>query len=213
MIARRLVAAALLLASGLAVSGCAAISVATRQPPQLYALTPKTTFPPDLPDLDRATLRIETPTAAAGLNTTRIALKPTPTTLQYYAGATWVEVLPVMVQNLAIESFETTGSVEPLTTAATGARANWALTIYIREFQAEYEQRDQAPIVRARLQARVLRLPRREEADFASFETEQPAPSTSLDDIVETMDTALGEVMRDMVVWTLRSIAELPAAS
>ncbi|MFP4127094.1 MAG: hypothetical protein ACLFU0_10665, partial [Alphaproteobacteria bacterium] len=65
-------------------TGCAAVNLATRQPPELYALTPKTTFDTDLPDLDRAGLRIETPTAAGGLNTTRIALKPTPTRLQYY---------------------------------------------------------------------------------------------------------------------------------
>ena len=194
--------------------GCAAVSLATRQPPELFALTPKTTFDPDLPDLDRAILRVETPTAAAGLNTTRIALKPTPTRLQYYAGATWIEVLPLMVQNLVIESFESTGSVEALGPSATGGRADWALRIYIREFQAEYaDDTAQPPEIRARLQARLLRMPRREEADFADFATREPAPSTRLDDIVQTMDSALGTTMRDLVEWTLRRIAELERAT
>ncbi len=191
-------------------AGCAAVSLATRQPPELYALTPKTTFDADLPDLDRAVLRIETPTAAAGLNTTRIPLKPTPTRLQYYAGATWIEVLPLMVQNLVIESFESTGSVEALGPAATGGRADWALRIYVREFQAEYDDDTQEPpVVRARLQARLLRMPRREEVDFADFATEEPASSTRLEAIVRTMDSALGTTMRDLVEWTLRRIAEL----
>ncbi len=193
--------------------GCAAVSLATRQPPELFALTPKTTFDPGLPDLDRAVLRVETPTAAAGLNTTRIALKPTPTRLQYYAGATWIEVLPLMVQNLLIESFESTGSVEALGTATPGGRAEWALRVYIREFQAEYDDPDAAPLVRARLQARILRMPRREEVDFASFEAERPAPSPRLDDIITTMDQALGSTMRDLVEWTLRRIDEIERAS
>jgi cholesterol transport system auxiliary component len=193
--------------------GCAAVSLATRQPPELYALTPKTTFPADLPDLDRAVLRIETPTAAAGLNTTRIALKPTPTRLQYYAGATWIEVLPVMAQNLVIESFESTGSVEALGPSATGGQADWALRIYIREFQAEYDDTDAPPLVRARLQARLLRMPRREEAAFANFATEEPASSTRLDDVVLAMDAALGATVKNLVEWTLRRIAELERAA
>ena len=193
--------------------GCAAVSLATRQPPELYALTPKTTFPADLPDLDRAVLRIETPTAAAGLNTTRIALKPTPTRLQYYAGATWIEVLPVMAQNLVIESFESTGSVEALGPSATGGQAEWALRIYIREFQAEYDDTDAPPLVRARLQARLLRMPRREEAAFANFATEEPASSTRLDDVVLAMDAALGATVKNLVEWTLRRIAELERAA
>ena len=193
--------------------GCAAVNLVTRQPPELYALTPKTTFDADLPDPGRAILRIETPTAAAGLNTTRIPLKPTPTRLQYYAGATWVEVLPLMVQNLVIESFESTGRVEALGPGATGGLADWALRIYIREFQAEYDERtDEPPVVRARLQARLLRMPRREEVDFADFATEAPAPSARLDDIVDTMDGALGTTMRDLVEWTVRRIAELERA-
>jgi len=193
--------------------GCAAVSLATRQPPELYALTPKTTFPADLPDLDRAVLRIETPTAAAGLNTTRIALKPTPTRLQYYAGATWIEVLPVMAQNLVIESFESTGSVEALGPSATGGQADWALRIYIREFQAEYDDTDAPPLVRARLQARLLRMPRREEAAFANFATEEPASSTRLDDVVLAMDAALGATVKNLVEWTLGRIAELERAA
>jgi cholesterol transport system auxiliary component len=195
-------------------AGCAAVSLATRQPPELYALTPKTTFDADLPDLDRAVLRVETPTAAAGLNTTRIALKPTPTRLEYYAGATWIEVLPLMVQNLVIESFESTGSVEALGPSATGGLADWALRIYIRELQAEYAgDTEEPPEVRVRLQARLLRMPRREEAAFADFATTEPAPSTRLDDIVRTMDSALGTTMRDLVEWTLRRIAELEGST
>ena len=193
----------------LPVGGCAAVNLATRQPPRLFALTPKTTFDADIPDLDRAGLQIEVPTAAAGLNTARIPLKPTPTTLQYFAGATWIEVLPVMVQALLIESFETTGSVEPFSTTVIGSAGEFALRTYIREFQAEYVATDTAPSVRVRLQNRLLRLPRRDEVGVASFQSTEPADSTRLDDIVVAFDAALGSTMRDTVEWTLRRMAEI----
>ncbi len=186
--------------------GCAALSLATRPPPELFALTPKSTFATGLPDVRRVGMQVEVPTAAAGLNTARIALKPTPTRLQYYAGATWIEVLPVMLQSLLIESFENTGSVEPFAAASVGPRADWALRVHIREFQAEYENPQSPPLVRIRLLPRLLRLPRRDEVGAASFEAVEQAPSTVLADIVVSMDETLGAVLRDLVEWTLITI-------
>ena len=87
---------------------CAAVSCsaaapplqfATAEPPRLYDLTPKSTFADDLPTVP-GRLSVEVPTATAGLNSARIALRPTPTTLEYYAGASWIDVVPVMVQIL-----------------------------------------------------------------------------------------------------------------
>ena len=92
---RRLLAAAPTLA-GLAACSPADF-IASRPPPKLFELTPKSTFPPDLPQA-RSTVRVEAVTATAGLNTTRIALRPSPTELDYYAGVLWIDVVPVMVQ-------------------------------------------------------------------------------------------------------------------
>jgi len=58
-----------------------------------------------------------------------------------------------------------------------------------------------------------LRMPRRDEAAFANFATEEPASSTRLDDVVLAMDAALGATMQDLVEWTLRRIAELERAT
>lgn len=193
----------------LALAGCAAVSLATRDAPELFALTPKSSFDAGLPELRGETLQIEVPTAAAGLNTARIALKPTPTTLQYFAGATWIEVLPVMVQSLAFESFENADRIEVFGNQVTGPRGDWALRLHIREFQAEYDAPNLPPLIRVRLQVRLLRLPRRDEVGTASFESTQPAPSTALRDIVVAMDEALGANLRDTVEWTLRRIAEV----
>ena len=93
------------LTAGQGLTGCAALNIATRQPPRLFALSPKTTFEEGLPRSD-AVVMVEAPSATAGLNTARIALKPEPTLLEYYAAALWIDVVPVMVQNLVVESLD-----------------------------------------------------------------------------------------------------------
>ena len=63
--------AALALAAALAASACQGlIPGATRDPPRLYELTPKSTFDPTLPRV-RSQLVVESPESASGLTTSR----------------------------------------------------------------------------------------------------------------------------------------------
>jgi cholesterol transport system auxiliary component len=192
-----------------ALGGCAAIEIATREPPQLYSLTPKSSFPPDLPEVD-ARLTVEIPTATGGLNTPRIALKPTPTMLEYYAGGAWVDVLPVMVQGLLLESLDNSGSIDVLGREVVGVRANYALLTHIREFQAEYEG-EGPPQVRVRLQARLVQLPRRTSLSATSIESVIRAENTSLPAIVRAFDDAFGKVTKRLVEWTVEELARAGA--
>lgn len=197
----------------LALSGCAALDLASREPPRLFQLTPKSTFAPDLPEVD-VRVSVEVPTATTGLNTARIALRPSPTTLEYYAGASWIDVVPVMVQNLLVESLDNTDKVDVIGREVVGVRADYALLTHIREFQAEYEGgAGGPPEVRVRIQARLVRLPRRISLAATSEESVVQADATSLDAIVEAFDAAFGTVAKDVVEWTLRELAEAEAAA
>jgi cholesterol transport system auxiliary component len=190
----------------LLLAGCAAaLELASRQPPDLYALTPKSTFEDDLPEVP-GRLTIEVPTATAGLNTARIALKPTPTTVQYYAAASWIDVLPLMVQNLLLESFDNAGTIDVLGRDVP-VRADYALLTHIREFQAEYERPGAAPVVHVRLQARLIRLPRRTSVAATSAEASVPAEATSVAAIVRAFDEAFGKATKRIVEWTIQELA------
>jgi cholesterol transport system auxiliary component len=196
------------LSSALALCGClllggcaAALQLATAEPPRLYDLTPKSTFADDLPTVP-ARLSVEVPTATAGLNSARIALRPTPTTLEYYAGASWIDVVPVMVQNLLLESLDNTGKVDVLGREVVGVRADLALLTHIREFQAEYDTAG-APQVRVRMQARLIRLPRRTSIAAVSEEHVVRAKNTSLPSIVDAFDEAFGKSLKRIVEWTV----------
>ena len=195
-----------------ALAGCmvlcacaAALQLATADPPRLYELTPKSTFADDLPQVP-GRLSVEVPTATAGLNSARIALRPTPTTLEYYAGASWIDVVPVMVQNLVLESLDNTGRIDVIGREVVGVRADLALLTHVREFQAEYDSAG-APLMRVRLQARLVRLPRRTSVAATSEEFVVRARNTSLPAIVEAFDEAFGKALKRIVEWTVMEAA------
>jgi cholesterol transport system auxiliary component len=197
-------------ATCLAVGACAAaLELARPDPPRLYDLTPKSTFADDLPEVD-ARLSVEVPTATAGLNTAQIALRPTPTTLEYYARARWIDGVPVMVQNLLLESLDNAASLDVIGRGVVGVRAEYALLTHIREFQAEYGETG-PPRVRVRLQARLVRLPRRTSLAATSEGFTVVAEDRSLQAIVAAFDEGLGKALRRVAEWTVREIAAAEA--
>lgn len=189
-------------------TSCAAAQFARRQPPKVYELTPKTTYDEDLPEL-QARITVESPSATTGLNTARIALRPDLTQLDYYAGVLWVDVVPVMVQSVAIESLDASGRIDALTLESAGTRPDYSLRLHIREFQAEYDNgTDEPPLVNVRLQARLLELPRRETVATTSAQHLERASGTSIPTVVRAYDSALGKVLKRLVEWTIEEIAE-----
>jgi cholesterol transport system auxiliary component len=192
--------------------GCvSALEFARADPPRLFDLTPKSTFDADLPEVE-GRLDVEIPTAATGLNTARIALKPTSTRLEYYARARWVDVVPVMVQTLLQESFDNSGKVDVIGRGNFSLRADYALLTTIREFQAEYRDQTSPPTVRVRLQTRLVRLPRRTAMAETSAEALVPASDRSMQSIVAAFDDAFGRTTKQAVQWTIQRIAEAEAS-
>src|SRR5882672_1371954 len=106
------------------------------EPPQLYTLTPKSTFEPSLPKVEWQ-LIVERPVASSGLNSQRIALQRSPVMVDYFARANWTDTAPQLVQTLLIESFENTGKITAVTRETSQLRADYILQTELREFQAE----------------------------------------------------------------------------
>ena len=183
------------------------LSLVSGEPPRLFDLTPKSTFDETLPEAP-ARLSVDVPTATAGLNTARIALKPTPTQFEYYAGARWVDVVPVMTQTLLLESLDTSEKIDVLGRGAYGLRADYGLLVNIREFQAEYSDVDDPPDVRIRFQARLVTMPRRTHVSSTSVVGLATAESRKLSDIINAFDLAFGRAAKDLVSWTIRRAAQ-----
>jgi cholesterol transport system auxiliary component len=179
--------------------------IPTPQPaPQLYTLSPKSTFKSSLDAVDWQ-LGVELPSAPAGLSLARIAVTRKPLTLEYFAGAQWVDDAPAMVQRLLIESFENSNRIVGVGRLAVALRADYVLQPELREFQAEYRDGQKVPRVRVRINAKLIKMPERRIVASSTFERIMDAPDNRMPEIVKTFDQALGKVMRDVVVWVLET--------
>lgn len=186
---------------GLLLAGCAALPLAGPAP-QLYTLTPKSTFAEDLPAVDWQ-LAVERPASPAGLATTRIAVARGPHTIDYYAGAQWIDDAPNMVQRLLIESFENSKRIVGIGRQSVSLRSDFVLRIELREFQAQYAGAVEAPTINVRIGVKLVRMPQRHIIASTAIERLVTSPDNRMDSIIESFDQALGKVLRDIVVWTL----------
>jgi cholesterol transport system auxiliary component len=190
-----------------AAAGCSSLIPGTGTPPQIYVLMRKTTFPPDLPSISRQLL-VDTPVAPAEIDTTRVALTRSPTTIDYFANAAWSDRAPAMVQSLLIESFEQTGKIVSVARDSAVLRADYILMPELRRFEARYENGDAPPVVLVRLLVRLIKMPERTIIGGEIAEGREPAARNSMDAIIEAYNEALGSVMKRLVTWTLRRMGQ-----
>lgn len=211
-VARLMRVTAIMLAAA-AMAGCtglASLRNAT-EPTDLYVLTPKTSHDPDLPEI-AAQLVVEEPTAASGVNTDRIAVKPNPYQVQYFPRARWVDRAPLLVQTMLVESFESTGKVASVGRQAIGLRADFTLLTELREFQAVAGPTADSPISAViQLNMKIVQEPEGLIVASRNFARTVPAGSADMLAIVAAFDQALGESMRGAIDWTVRRIAGFAA--
>ncbi len=200
-----------LFAAFVLLGGCAGniLPGARTEPPRLYVLSPKSTFAPDLPKVGWQ-LTVDVPIAEASLNTARIALKRTPITLEYYERANWVDTAPIMVQTLLVESFENSGRIVGVGRQSIAIRSDFSLITDLREFQAEYHL-GAVPEARVRLNAKLIRMPERVIVGVTTIERTQKAAGTDLESVVEAFVMALGQTMKRIVEWTLKTPRKPPS--
>ena len=170
-------------------------------PPILYRLTPKSTFDQELPKVVWQ-LELEVPFANAGLATTRIALLPNRTELEYYARASWTDRAPNMVQSLMVESFENSGRIVGVGRESVPLRADYLLMTDLREFQAEYFHGG-LPKIHVSINAKLVRARDRTIIGSKNFSAKVDAEADRLDAIIGAFDEAAGKVFKRLVEWTL----------
>jgi cholesterol transport system auxiliary component len=189
-------------------SACASLLPGGGKPPQIYVLKRKSTFPPDLPYVGRQLL-VDRPEAPAEIDSVRIALTRSPTTIDYFADSVWSDRAPAMVQSLLIESFEEANKVAAVSQDLAVLRADYILMSELRRFQAIYEGPGEAPpVVQVRLIVRLVKMPDRTIIGDDIAERRESAAQNGMDAIVGAFDEALGGVMKDLVIWSLRRMSE-----
>jgi len=186
-----------------ALGGCSLPSLGSGPPPDLYVLSPKSTFSDDIPTVAWQ-LVVEEPSTAKGIDTDRIAIAPQPLEVKYFGGARWADRAPRMVQQLLIQSFENTKKIVSVGRQSIGLRSDFVLKTELREFQAE-KTPEGGTVVRVRVNLKLVRPVLGQIIASESFESVKPAASESLPDIVQAFDDAVGAVLKRAVAWTLNA--------
>ena len=174
--------------------------------PDLYNLTPKSTFSDDLPEIKKQ-LTIEEPLASGGLDSNRIALHPHSTRLTFFANARWAERAPKMLQTLLVESFENTNKIVAVGRQSIGLRSDYTLKTEVREFQVEHDSQARTYVIRVRVNAKLVQQPKRVIVGSHSFEhAVEIGDDSDMDSIVIAFDQAAGKVLKKLVEWTLQNM-------
>lgn len=204
---RFLVLAALMVS----LSSCA--GALTSPPAKLYTLTPAKRYDPALPQAGFQLL-VETPVAGAALDTPRIAVERTATSIDYLADASWTDRAPAMLQGLLVQSFEDSRKIVSVGRDSAGLRSDFVLRTEIRDFQAEYSvpAASNPDRVHVRLAAKLVGMPRRAIEAGETFEAVVPVKDGGVQGVVTAFDTALGQVMERLVAWALRTGSSIGAA-
>jgi cholesterol transport system auxiliary component len=193
---RRLLLSALLMTP----AGCGSLLLAGGVPPKLYTLTPPTNFAAG-PAI-RSQLLIDVPVSAAALDTERIALSRSATTIDYYAEAAWTDRAPLMIQSLLVQSFENSGRITAIGRESLALRADYVLRPELRHFDAEYRESG-APSAHVVIGIKLIKMPERTIIAQRNVDAVAPASANQMPAIVESFDKALHDAMRQIVDWTL----------
>ena len=194
--------AALLGLGAASLTACESILPGSGPNPRLFRLTPKSTFPDEMPSVDWQLL-VETPFASASLNTLRIGLMPDGTRFDYYALANWTDRAPMMVQGLIVESFENSGRIVAVGRETVGLRPDFVLKVDMREFQAEAFRTPGRHEPRVGFSLKLVEMPSRLIVAATSIERAGSAPPDDLSLIIAAWDDALGSALKEIVNWTL----------
>jgi cholesterol transport system auxiliary component len=185
--------------AGILLSGCAILS--RPAPPQLYVLRPQVAPPMGAPV--RWRLAVAAPEASASLDTERIALTRSATTMDYFANAAWTDRMPLIVQRMLIQGFEGTGRIASVDRDTLGLENDFILQTEIRDFQARYDTPNGPPEVNVGIQAKLERMPQHDLVASVYVTQQAMAAGNTIDNIVVAFNQATGAAISQIVGWTL----------
>jgi cholesterol transport system auxiliary component len=171
-------------------------------PPKLYRLTPASDFTAGARVAWQ--LQIDVPASTAALDTASIALSRTPTTIDYFADAAWVDRAPAMLQALLVQSFENSGRIAAVTRSGAMLRADYILLSELRHFEADYGTAA-APVIHVEFGVKLVRANDRTVAAERRFDATAGASANDIPAIVDAFNTAFHQTARQIADWTFAS--------
>ena len=149
--------------------------------------------------------------AASGtqaLDSSRIAVRPTPNELQTYKGAAWADDAPELLETAVVAAFEDSDRVGSVSRYGGGSRGDFALVLEVRAFESVY--RGATPDAVIEVQARLVDLKSDRVASKRFLHT-VPVSGVEVPQVVAAFGEAMSASSRDIVGWTLAEGQQLRA--
>jgi cholesterol transport system auxiliary component len=176
-----------------------------------YAPQPAITADPAWPTVDWQ-LAIPRPYADAGLDSARIAVRPTPGELQVYKGAAWAQSAPDLVHNTLLRAFADSGRLPGVARRGEGVNAEYELLLELRSFEADYADAA-VPSARIVLAARLVHNRDNRVVANRVFSQRVNADGTDVAAVAQAFERGLAQLAPDVVGWTLREGADRARSS
>lgn len=142
------------------------------------------------------------PTVVGALNSERIVVRPTPTSINYLAGVQWSDRAPKLVQARLIDSFRNTGRVRSVGMPGGEVVNDVGLVTDLQAFHVDAQ--DGAAVVT--IAVRIVGDQSGRVIASRIFTASAPVAGSRADDMVAAINTAFDTVATDIVVWTLDRI-------
>lgn len=155
---------------------------------------------PDWPEVEWP-LQIQRPTADQMRDSDRLLVRRSASRLQVYGGVAWLDQMPDMLQSIMIRAFGDAERFEGVGRAG-DFRARYLLATEVRHFEAVD---DGGPDLRIDLVVRANLIHHRTARTVAAqtFHHQATSDGRDLDPLVDAFETAMAELVSDLIGWTL----------
>jgi cholesterol transport system auxiliary component len=180
--------------------GCA--KMFTDPPRPLFRLTAPADFAAPARHVD-AQLAIAVPYAPAAIDTARIAMSRSPTSLDYLADGDWTDRAPPLVRTALIEAFENSRAFTAVGPDSLDLRPNFVIEGELRHFEAVYDSPTGLPTAWVQIAVKLIRVPQHTILAETLISARQPASANATPDIVLAFDGAMASAAKQIVAWVL----------
>jgi cholesterol transport system auxiliary component len=198
--ARLVRAAAALLAAALAAAACTPTFRSSAKPEQIYYLrapAPAAGSGVAPPPASAPSIRVLTPLAAPGLDTTHIILVQADHRMSFFAASRWPGRLPEVVETLAVQTLRGSRAWSAVMDSASPFPSDYMLRISVRRFEADYSA-GALPVVHVVLDCSVGRRVGRDLLASFSAAGEAPAAADRMSEVVGAFEQAAGAALQSL---------------
>jgi cholesterol transport system auxiliary component len=193
--------ATIVVALALFVAGCSGLPGGSKGAPPTFDLTAPQQFPPLR--APRGQMVVPDATALGVLDSDKIVVRPTESSIAALADAQWAERLPRLIQVRTIEAFENAHRLRVVGRPSDRLAADYQLLLDIRAFEIAVAE---GPVAEVVIAAKIVGERSGRIVAGRIFQAKVPTSATQGPDAIAALDAAWGKVAVELVVWASRVI-------